>query len=206
MIGLKTYLKLTREADRALGSAVEVVFFPGGYCGFQKVEDGRVNACMAISADRFQSHGGSWPDTARAMTASSVRAAELLAGAEPMLDKPVAVGRVPYGYVRKASSGVFHIGDQAVVIPSFCGEGMGLALRSGRLAAEAYLEGLTASAFQTRFARLAGPRVKGAALLSRLLTHSAAQGAALRTASLAPALVSRLAAVTRTPDERRLSG
>ncbi len=199
LVGLKAYFRLAPAAVRDLEGSVDVVFFPGGYCGFQLVEDGSANACLVVSRERLARLGGDpWAVFAH-LRESAPHADALLRAAEPASSKPLAIGRVPYGYVRLGTDGAFHLGDQAAVIPSFCGEGMGLALRSGRLAAESVLEGRAAADFQRGFARLAGPRVKAAALLSRALSSVPVQRTAAGAAALVPSLVTALAAATRTP-------
>jgi flavin-dependent dehydrogenase len=199
MVGIKTYLELRPEARSDLQDAVDVVFFPGGYCGFQAVEGGRVNACLAAGQHVLEDCGGDPMTVFREVARQSSHARFLLDGARFLLDRPLAVGRVPYGMVREVSDGPYFVGDQAAVIPSFCGEGMGLALRSGRLAAEAILRGDDAVTFQQRFAALSRTRVALAARASRALARPRPQSAAAGLARLAPFLVSALASATRTP-------
>ena len=70
-----------------------------------------------------------------------------------------AIAAVPYGWhARQTTPGLFRIGDQAGVIPSLAGEGNGIALASGRSAAEAFLQGGREEAphWQARFGRQSG--------------------------------------------------
>jgi flavin-dependent dehydrogenase len=197
LVGLKRYAVLRPEAAAALAGSVELVLFPGGYCGIQPVEDGSANVCLVIEARALKSCG---TDGAfHAVRRGSTRGAELLEGALWTSERPAAVGWLPYGFVQTRTDGLFRLGDQAAVIPSFCGEGMGLALSSARLAAEAVLADETAAAYQRRFARVAGARVRGAALLSRALCAGPLQPVAAATARAAPALMRGIAALTRTP-------
>ncbi|MBB4659884.1 NAD(P)/FAD-dependent oxidoreductase [Parvularcula dongshanensis] len=199
LVGLKAYFRLVPRLAADLAGHVDVVFFPGGYLGLQPVESGEANACLVVSKAELARLGGDPWAVFRHVKAHAPHAARLLEGATPTLGKPLAVSAIPYGYVRMRSEGAFHVGDQAAVIPSFCGEGMGIALRSGRLAAEAILAGEHATAFQARFGRLVYARVKGAALLSRALSSVPLQRTAVGAASLAPHLLTALAAATRTP-------
>ena len=64
----------------------------------------------------------------------------------------------------------------------------------------AYLQGDSASVFQRRLAADLGLRVKGAALLSRLLVQPWAQAAAVALTRLRPQLLSAAAAWTRIPE------
>jgi flavin-dependent dehydrogenase len=74
-----------------------------------------------------------------------------LAGAEPLLAKPIAITHIPYGYIRRTTeNGLYCIGDQAAVIPSFTGDGISLALHTARCAADAWLAAEPAPLFQAK--------------------------------------------------------
>jgi hypothetical protein len=74
-----------------------------------------------------------------------------LAGAEPLLAKPIAITHIPYGYIRRTTEdGLYCIGDQAAVIPSFTGDGISIALHTARCAAAAYLAAESAPIFQAK--------------------------------------------------------
>ena len=199
LVGLKRYATLSPAAAAALGTAVEVALFPGGYCGIQPVEDGRVNVCLVVERALLKANRGRTDETFDAVRRGSERAGDLLADARFDDARPVAVGRVPYGFVRTRADGVFHLGDQAAVIPSFCGEGMAIALASARLAADALLRGETADAYQIRMAQLTATRVRLAAGLSHLVCSGTAQGVFAAAAPVLPPVLARLAKLTRIP-------
>jgi flavin-dependent dehydrogenase len=77
------------------------------------------------------------------------------------------VSAIPYGYVCAASDGVWALGDQAAVIPSFTGDGMSIALHSGCLAVAMYLRGDTADQFQHKLRGELTSQVALATLVSR---------------------------------------
>ncbi|MEM0909276.1 MAG: FAD-dependent monooxygenase, partial [Pseudomonadota bacterium] len=45
MVGLKRY-----GHGAGATTSIDIALFPGGYCGIQPVEDGRLNVCLAVSA------------------------------------------------------------------------------------------------------------------------------------------------------------
>ncbi|MEM8664470.1 MAG: NAD(P)/FAD-dependent oxidoreductase [Pseudomonadota bacterium] len=193
VVGLKRYCVPRSPPE----NVVDVVLFPGGYCGIQPVEDGRLNVCLAVTARALKAAGG--PEGVFGLVAAaSPHARQLLAGAT-FEDRTLAVGRVPYGFVRRTTDGPFYLGDQAAVIASVCGEGMGLALRSGVMAAEAIHGGQSAGAYQRAFARLAGPRVRATAVLSRILCTGALQTPTIAAARCLPGGLRALSALVRTP-------
>jgi len=197
LVGLKRYVTLSPAAGAALGDRVDVALFPGGYCGIQRTEDGRANVCLVVERSFLKAHRGRTDAAFEAVRRQAATAGDLLANARPSGGRPLAVGHVPYGFVRACTEGPYHLGDQAAVIPSFCGEGMAIALSSARLAADAILADEEAAPFQRRLARLAGPRVRLSAILSRILCTGRAQAALAAAAPVVPPLLDRLAALTR---------
>jgi flavin-dependent dehydrogenase len=68
-----------------------------------------------------------------------------------VLAKPISVTHIPYGYLRPATeNGLYCIGDQAAVIPSFTGDGISIALHTARCAVAACLRGEPAPLFQAK--------------------------------------------------------
>lgn len=197
MVAFKMYWRLLPRQVAALDGCVELILFPGGYAGLQLVEDGVANLCCLVRRTALQRLGGRWPNLLSVMQASSTLLRERLQGAEPLLEKPLAVSSIPYGFVRQTSDGIWSLGDQAAVIPSFTGDGMSIALHSGCLAAKMYLEGESAHAYQERLSSQLRTQVFLATMLSRGLVWPATRSAAVAAARLFPGLVKIVAEGTR---------
>lgn len=201
-IGFKMYLR-SAALSRALAGTVAVTFFEGGYAGLQPVEGGRLNLCLLIDGAQYRALGD-WP----ALWARLAREPGLaaLADAEQLLARPLAISRVPYGHLaRTAPDAHWRLGDQAAVIPSFCGDGMGIALTSARLAAEMLAAGASADDFQRAlFARTRRPvRLAMAAL--GLARHPAGRWAAMAGLGAVPGALALLARATRVADPHALA-
>jgi len=167
LIAFKMYWKLTSPQTEELSDHVELNLYRGGYAGLQPVEEGAVNLCCLVSRSRFQRLGSRWEALLHAMQEESPLLKRRLSGAEPLLSRPLAISAIPYGFVREHSAGVWALGDQAAVIPSFTGDDMSIALHSGRLAAEMYLRGETAKVFQRKLHDDLRKQVSFATMLSR---------------------------------------
>ncbi|WP_164158328.1 hypothetical protein, partial [Sandarakinorhabdus rubra] len=149
-IGLKMYFNAP-ALHRQLAGTVRVIFFAGGYAGLQPVEGGRLNLCLLVDGPAYRAAGG-WPALLARLCAEPGLAA--LAEAEALLPRPLAIARVPYGHLAAdANDGLWRLGDQAAVIPSFCGDGMAIALESGRLAAAMLAAGAIAADYQRALLR-----------------------------------------------------
>lgn len=194
-LGLRLRLPASPALTRLLGPAIELHLFDRGYAGLALQEDGSANLCMAVHRSRLTKAG----DLAAllAMLGKQLPAfAERLACAD--LSRPIdAIANVPYGWrAGSAPAGVVRLGDQAGVIPSLAGEGMGIAIASGIDAGNAYVRGGAAAMadWQPRFARrLARPMA--VAGLARLVAESRVAPTALRAAQ--PALLDLVARLTR---------
>lgn len=149
-IGIRVRLSPHPGLSRLVGGAIELHLFGQGYCGVELQEAGRGNLCLAVRKSRLGESGGD-PDRLLAEWANESPAfAERLAFRESGSD---AIGAVPYGWIaRDTLPGIFRLGDQAAVIPSLAGEGNGIALASGILAARSWLAGELPRDFQARLA------------------------------------------------------
>ncbi len=212
LVAFKMYWRLTPEQAAALAGHVELVLFPGGYAGLQAVEEGAANLCCLVERRQLRrleylaGSAGRWQALLAAMRQACPHLRQRLAGAAPLLDRPLALSAIPYGYVRRAAEGVWAIGDQAAVIPSFTGDGMSIALHSGCLAAEMYLSGATATSFQQRLHADLRSRIGWATALSRGLVNPSLQSLFASAVSLRPSLLGWVAGRTRIPGKALLAG
>lgn len=142
MLGLRLRLPEHAALARLVGDAVELHLFAGGYAGLVLQEDGSANLCMALRGSRLASAGSPAALLAEVGEANPALG-ERLAHADDLASARFdAVAQVPYGWrSREGAPGLFRLGDQAGVISSLAGEGVGLALASGIAAARAYAAG-----------------------------------------------------------------
>ena len=198
LVGFKMHLRPAPAEASALDGAVELHLFPGGYAGLEPIEDGLANLCLV--ADLTRLGRPAFPELMEMIRRACPTLDRRLKGAEFLWPRPLAIAAIPYGHVASAGDRLWRLGDQAAVIPSFAGDGLGIALHSAHAAAKAYLAGEGAAAFQRRLAIEMRPRVKGAAVVSRLLVQPWAQELAVGATRLRPQLLSAAAALTRIPE------
>ncbi len=150
-VGFKMYFRLAHTQAAELARASELMLYPGGYGGIQPVEDGNANLCWVIQQRHLARVGYRWEDLLAKMQQDCPHLAMRLAGAEQLLVKPIAITHIPYGFIRRTTDeGLYCIGDQAAVIPSFTGDGISIALHTARCAAAAYLAAEPAPVFQAK--------------------------------------------------------
>lgn len=198
LVGFKMYYRLTEVQLQSLGTAVELIPFAGGYAGLQQVEGGCVNLCLLIDLSRLRTGHRQWSDVVEHVLEHSRHLHQRLQGATALLLKPLTASHLPYGHVQRAGQqGLWRVGDQAAVIPSFCGDGMAIALHSGALAAASLLRGVNATAYQEQLHQQLASRVRTATRLSQLMVRVPQ---ALHLVRLLPGLLQTIAAMTRIPE------
>jgi menaquinone-9 beta-reductase len=202
LVAFKLHWRLKPNCVSALSSLVELFLFPGGYAGLSLVEEGIANLCLVIQRRRLAEFDGRWDLLLSALRAQLQPLHATLSGGTPCMDRPLAIASIPYGFVRRTGNGLWCLGDQAAVIPSFSGDGISIALHSARLATQHYLTGRTSAQFQSDLARHVVKQVRVATVLSRTLVHPVGQKIAVGTARLIPGLLRRIAYGTRIPDRR----
>lgn len=203
LIGFKMYFRLTAQAASALAGHIELHLFPEGYGGLQFVEDGMANLTLLIRRDRFKAAGADWPTLLASLKSASRILDERLAGAMPLLDQPLTIFRVPYGFIHRPTpadpANLFRLGDQAAVIPSFTGDGMAIALHSADRVLRAIRAGDPASAYHTQLRRHVRGQIFRAASLYQLARQSRGQPALFALTRQFPALLRLAARWTRVP-------
>lgn len=197
LVAFKMYWQLSPQQMAALEGQVELVLYDGGYAGLQLVEEGAANLCCLLQRAELQRLGGRWENLLVAMQRDCSLLRERLQGAVPLLEKPLAISSIPYGYVREASDGLWALGDQAAVIPSFTGDGMSIALHSGCRAAEMYLRGDNSEEFQKRLQAELSRQVGFATMVSRGLVWQPSRTVFLAAVKTWPGLLGVVARRTR---------
>ena len=195
LVAFKMYFRLPPAQQRSLDGWVELYLFPGGYAGLQMVEEGRTNLCLVVEGETLRRCGNRWPALLEHLCRASASLTERLDGAQPLLNKPLALSSIPYGMLpAEASDGLWRLGDQAAVIPSFAGDGMAIALESARLACEVYTRGGTAEELAKHLRRRLKGSVGLATAISRLICAAPSLAQAVR---LWPGMLRVLAERTR---------
>lgn len=200
-IGFKQLLRLAPAQTDALRCAVELYLFDGGYAGLQLVEGDAANLCLVIERNAFQQRGSQWAALIAALAADLPLLATRLAGAAALTDRPLAISHIPYGFVHRASRaacpGLYRLGDQAAVIPSFSGDGMAIALHSGMAAAQCYVAGGSAADFHAGLQRRLAAQFRTATLLQRMAASAFGRQSIVTAGGLSPALMRWAAQATR---------
>ncbi len=206
LVGFKMYFALTPAQSARLAHHVELHLGAGFYAGLQLVEDGTANLCLLINRATLKFLGGTWPAVLEHVQEQNSVLAARLRGARPVLDAPLTIAQIPYGYIFRAPAGekIFRLGDQAGVIHSFTGDGMSIALHSAALATSTYLADGGGAKYHRRLAGDISGQIFRAGALHGLVQFPPARAAFLTAARAFPGLLPLTASLTRVPERRRI--
>lgn len=112
--------------------STDIYFFDGGYCGIQPLSAATLNASAMVRADVATSLEQAF--SRNAMLWSRSRAWE-------QITETVTTAPLIHGAPQPVTDGVMNAGDAAGFIDPFTGDGISLALHSGKLAADCAVEG-----------------------------------------------------------------
>ncbi|MFY9660301.1 MAG: FAD-dependent oxidoreductase [Terriglobales bacterium] len=200
-LGFKCHFLLTPTQRVALAEHVEMTLFNGGYAGLGLVESGKANLCLVVTRRHFAMYGKKWDGLLGAILKAAPLLAERLAGAEACWPRPLSIFGIPYGFVyrvpSKTSPGLYRLGDQMAVIPSFSGYGMSIALHTAFLAAECHLRGGNANVYHRQARSDLLPLVRSASLLSKMAEFPWAQRGMLFASQIRPELITMIARQNR---------
>jgi flavin-dependent dehydrogenase len=199
LVGFKMHWRLAPAQTVALRDAMDLFLFTGGYGGLSLIEQQHANFCLVVKRSRLRKLGG-WDALLASMLAEVPHLALRLDGAQQLWDRPLAVSSIPYGYLA-GRAGLWCVGDQAAVIPSFTGDGMSIALHSASLAARMFLAGESSDQYHLTLRSHLRRNMRFATTLSKLMVSSAGRALAPLALSLLPASIRWIADATRIPPQ-----
>jgi flavin-dependent dehydrogenase len=205
LVGFKMHWQLVPEQLRSLRDSMDLYLFPGGYGGLSLIEGGVANLCLVVRRTTLRSLGG-WPQILAHILSGNPHLNQLLDGATPLWLRPFAISPIPYGYLIQQSGGIWCVGDQAAVIPSFTGDGISIALHSAALAAQSFLAGSSAADYNIALRAQLTRSMTLATWLSRAAVTGAGRAAAFAALTLAPNAMHWVAESTRIPQSSLVSG
>ena len=198
LLGFKLHWQLTASETEALRGYMDLFLFAGGYGGLSLVEGDTGNLCLVVRRSRLRQLGG-WTELLKALLDENRHIRQRLADGRPMWERPLAVSSIPYGYLSEQTSGLWSLGDQAAVIPSFTGDGMAIALHSGVLAAGMYVCGKSPDQYHQVLSEQLKRGMSLAVMLSQLMVSSVGRGLAPFALTGLPQAMGWIARSTRIP-------
>jgi flavin-dependent dehydrogenase len=130
-IGVKYHAVL--EHPRTL---ISLHNFSNGYCGISPIEENKTCICYLTTASNLRAAGNDIKRMEEKILFRNVFIKEAFENAAMLYDKPLTISQISFDKKEQVIDHVLMLGDSAGMITPLCGNGMSMALFSGRLAVE----------------------------------------------------------------------
>ncbi len=174
--------------------------FKGGYGGLSVTETGAVNFCYLVHRDRFRET----PDLeacTRGLLEEHPSLGSILGASTPLFKAALGISNIPFGKKGLVSRHILLGGDAAQLIHPLCGNGMAMAIDTGRMQGSIVSDFLTAAHpdraameehFQKEWRKRFATRLRTGAFLQRLLLSSKGMDLGMRLAVTAPSILRKV--------------
>jgi len=112
--------------------------FEGGYCGVVRIEDGITNLCYLVERRRLKD-AGSIPALEDEMCRQNPLLKNIFSNCDFLFEKALVINEVSFATKTPVEGHMLMTGDAGGMIAPVCGNGMAMAVHSGKLASEAIL-------------------------------------------------------------------
>lgn len=129
-IGVKYHIKYDFPVD-----TVALHNFYGGYCGINAVEDNKFNLCYLSHRDNLKAYKDI-PTMEKNVLQKNPHLNRIMNEAEHLFDKPEVINEISFETKGPIENHILMCGDAAGMITPLCGNGMAMAIRSSKIAAE----------------------------------------------------------------------
>jgi menaquinone-9 beta-reductase len=113
--------------------------FEGGYCGTCKIEGDRYNLCY-LSETKNLKETGSIPEMQRSVLFRNPHLKRIFENSDFITEKPEVINEISFEKKSLVEDHILFCGDAAGMITPLCGNGMAIAIHSGKVLAECIIE------------------------------------------------------------------
>ncbi|AWX46162.1 hypothetical protein HME9304_03194 [Flagellimonas maritima] len=130
-LGIKCHYKNTGHPSNVVG----LHNFPGGYSGLSQIERQSINFCCLVRYESFKKEKDI-DSYFKNVVSQNPFLKDFLINAVPEFDKPLTIAQISFEPKKNIENHVMMCGDTAGLIHPLCGNGMAMAIHSGKLAVE----------------------------------------------------------------------
>ncbi len=129
-LGVKYHIKTDYPKDR-----VSLHNFESGYCGISAIEDDKYNLCYLGSREQLKKYG-SIKAMEQELLYKNQYLKEIFTNSDFLFEKPEVINEFSFAPKKLIENHVLMAGDAAGLITPLCGNGMAMAIHSGKLIAD----------------------------------------------------------------------
>jgi menaquinone-9 beta-reductase len=109
--------------------------FDGGYCGMSNIENGKTNLCYLVHRDQIKRFKNI-DELEEKILSKNPLLQKIFAEGEFLFDKPETINEIAFETKEPVWGHVLMAGDSAGMIAPLCGNGMAMAIHSGKLVSD----------------------------------------------------------------------
>ena len=128
--GVKYHIKSDLPDDM-----IRLDSFKGGYCGTCKIEDDLYNLCYLTETKNLKTHG-SISEMERKVLFKNPHVRQIFENSDFVFEKPEVINEISFERKSLVEDHILFCGDAAGMITPLCGNGMAVAIHSGKILAE----------------------------------------------------------------------
>jgi len=113
--------------------------FKGGYCGLSKVENNSINLCYITEYNSFKKYKNI-TDFQKQVVFKNKHLKKIFEESTSVFEKPLTISQISFETKKPVEKHIIMCGDTAGMIHPLCGNGMGMAITSARLASVRILQ------------------------------------------------------------------
>ena len=197
-VGVKYHLKGEFEEN-----TISLHNFDGGYCGFNKIEDGKYNLCYLINREKVRQMGNIQRCEENILLRNP-KLKRIFETGEFLFEKPLIVNEVSFSSKGLSKDGLIFTGDAAGTIAPLSGNGMAMAIRSAKYLSESIIKFWNTTSDQKKildhykhlWQAEFGKRISRGRKIQKLFGNALISEAAVKSGRIFPQLVSPLVRMT----------
>jgi menaquinone-9 beta-reductase len=128
-IGVKYHIKSDHPQD-----TIALHNFKNGYCGITKVEGDKYCLCYLTTSENLKANNNSIPEMEKNVLQKNLYLKQIFTESEFLNSSPVTISQISFDKKSLIEDHILMIGDAAGMIAPLCGNGMSMAMHSGKIA------------------------------------------------------------------------
>lgn len=132
-LGVKYHIKTDLP-----GNLIRLDNFQGGYCGVSKIEDDKHCLCYLSETAKLKKYSGI-PEMEEQVLFRNPHLRNLFKNSEFLFEKPEVINEISFERKTLTENHLLFCGDSAGMITPLCGNGMAIAIHSGKILAESIM-------------------------------------------------------------------
>jgi flavin-dependent dehydrogenase len=109
--------------------------FRNGYCGISKIENGKYCLCYQVRAEELHKAGNDISTLEKVLLSNNPLLAKILKQSKPEAGFPLTISQINFRDKTRVEEHILMLGDSAGMITPLCGNGMSIALHTGKIGA-----------------------------------------------------------------------